>query len=223
MAAWKKKCESVFLFTFLNTAIIIFCLIYSLNIPQSNQNLSFFSWLNWNLLNWIELNLNWIELNWIEFSLILIFLSVWFYYCQRRETCVCFWWKIQSSYFVYRFQALKLNSFEYLRFSYCYGKTNKETLALVQWHMIGKRLFDSEPIGNVFYLHVAIIKILMQRFVIKPPTCWVADVSKEMYQLLLLFGILPLWWSTWTIKSLSILIPQGMFQFTLNISQKNLD
>ena len=29
-------------FAFLNTAIIIFCLIYSLNIPHSNQNPSFF-------------------------------------------------------------------------------------------------------------------------------------------------------------------------------------
>ena len=63
MVAWKKsKFKSVFLlnlflhywfflnlqmstewkFAFLNTAIIIFCLMYSLNTPHSNQNLSFF-------------------------------------------------------------------------------------------------------------------------------------------------------------------------------------
>ena len=31
-------------FAFLNTVVIIFCLVYSLNIPHSNQNPSFFSW-----------------------------------------------------------------------------------------------------------------------------------------------------------------------------------
>ena len=30
-------------FAFLNTAIVIFCLIYSLNIPHNNQNTLFFS------------------------------------------------------------------------------------------------------------------------------------------------------------------------------------
>ena len=40
---------------------------------------------------------------------------------------------------------------------------------LAQWHMIQHRLFDSEPIGNVFYLQ--------------------ADVSIEIYKLLLLFSI----------------------------------
>ena len=65
LAAWKKlKFESVFLldlrlpdlffmnlqmskFAFLNTTTIIFCLIYSLNIPHSNQNPSLF--LHWSL------------------------------------------------------------------------------------------------------------------------------------------------------------------------------
>ena len=56
LAAWKKtKFESVFLFAFLNIAIIIFCLIYSLNIPHSNQNLSFF-------INWTEVSVSIINL-----------------------------------------------------------------------------------------------------------------------------------------------------------------
>ena len=33
---------------------------------------------------------------------------------------------------------------------------------LAQWHMIAHhRLFDSDPIGNVFYMHAAIFEIPM--------------------------------------------------------------
>ena len=55
--------------------------------------------------------------------------------------------------------------------------------------MIGHRLFISAPIGNVFYLYAAIFEIPMYRFIIKPPACccWGADVSIDIYQLLLLF------------------------------------
>ena len=55
---------------------------------------------------------------------------------------------INTKYIVCRFQALKLNPRECLRFTNCYGKANKETYALAERHMIGYRLFDSEPIGN---------------------------------------------------------------------------
>ena len=92
---------------------------------------------------------------------------------------------MQSTWFVYRFQALKLNPIEYLRFINCYGKANRETHALAQWHLTGHRLFVSESIGSVFYLHAAIFEIPMYRFVIKPPACWGADVSINIYQLLL--------------------------------------
>ena len=77
-----------------------------------------------------------------------------------------------------------------LRFINCYGKANRETHALAQWHMIGHQLFVSAPIGNVFYLHAAIFEIPMQRFIIKPPACWGTDVSVDSYQLLLLFSII---------------------------------
>ena len=53
--------------------------------------------------------------------------------------------------------------------------------------MIGHQLSDSEPIGNIFYLQVAVFEI---RFIIKPPACSGADVSIEIYQLLLLFSII---------------------------------
>ena len=94
-----------------------------------------------------------------------------------------------TKYIVYRFQALKLNPTEYLRFINCYGKANRETDALAQWHLIRYRFFVSEPIGNVFYLHKAIFEIPMYRF-IKPPAYWGADVSIDICQLLLLFRII---------------------------------
>ena len=56
--------------------------------------------------------------------------------------------------------------------------------------MIGHQLSDSEPIGNIFYLRVAIFEIPEERFIIKPPACSGADVSVEIYQLLLLFSII---------------------------------
>ena len=56
-------------------------------------------------------------------------------------------------------QGLQLNPVEYLGFTNCYGKANKETHALTQRHMIGHRLFDCEPIRNVFYLHEVISEI----------------------------------------------------------------
>ena len=60
--------------------------------------------------------------------------------------------EVQSTRFAYRFQALKLNQIKNIKFINYYGKANRETHALAQWHMIGHRLFVSEPIGNVFYL-----------------------------------------------------------------------
>ena len=59
--------------------------------------------------------------------------------------------------------------------------------------MIGHRLFASEPIGNLFYLHAVIFEIPKQYFIIKPPACWDADVSIEIYELLLLFSIITPW------------------------------
>ena len=50
-----------------------------------------------------------------------------------RETDLCLVLMINlNSKFVYRFQALKLNPAEYLRFTNCYRKANIETYALLQ-------------------------------------------------------------------------------------------
>ena len=71
---------------------------------------------------------------------------------------------------VCRFQTLKLNPTEFLRFINCYGETNRETHVLEQRHMIGHQFFVSEPTGNVFYLHAAIFEIPIC-FIIEPPAC----------------------------------------------------
>ena len=52
--------------------------------------------------------------------------------------------------------------------------------------MIGHQLFVSEPIGNVFDLYVVIFEIPMQCFINKPACCG-ADVSIDIYQLLVLY------------------------------------
>ena len=44
---------------------------------------------------------------------------------------------MQSTEIVYCFQTLKLNPIEYVRFTNCCEKSNKETYTLAQWHMIG--------------------------------------------------------------------------------------
>ena len=59
--------------------------------------------------------------------------------------------------------------------------------------MIGHRLFASKPIGSLFYLHAVVFEIPKQYFIIKPPACWGADVSIEIYELLLLFSIITPW------------------------------
>ena len=61
---------------------------------------------------------------------------------------------------------------------------------LAQLNMVRHRLFASEPIGNLFYLHAVIFETPKQYFIIKPPACWGADVLIEIYELLLLFSII---------------------------------
>ena len=62
---------------------------------------------------------------------------------------------------IYYYYLLLLNPIEYLRFINCYGKTDREMDALAQWHMIGHRLFVSELIGNVVYLHASMFEMPM--------------------------------------------------------------
>ena len=61
---------------------------------------------------------------------------------------------------------------------------------MAQWSIIGHGLFASEPTGNLFYLRAVIFEIPKKYFIIKPSGCWGADVSIEIYKLLLLFSII---------------------------------
>ena len=77
--------------------------------------------------------------------------------------------------------------------SFIYIIVLQERHILAQWNMVGHELLASEPIGNLFYLHALIFEIPKQHFIIKPPAWWGADVSIEMYELLLLFSIITPW------------------------------
>ena len=101
---------------FLNTAIIIFCLIYIvlLNIPHRNQNPSFLFLLTAAIFHHIVRS---------DTKIILTFLFVWFTSVTETE--------IQTIVFFYLFQALNINVIEYLRFTNCYGKANKKRKS---WH-----------------------------------------------------------------------------------------
>ena len=126
-------------FAFLNTNILIFCLIYSLG----NQNPSF-SLLKAQYVYFkidISATFHYKKLFWHFFS------------CDITNVTADI-----NIYVVYRFQPLKLNSAEYLRFTNCYEKANKKRRS---WHSktIGHWLFASESIENLFYLHAAIFEV----------------------------------------------------------------
>ena len=112
-------------FVFHNTTIIIFCLVYFLNIPHSTQNAPFFL-LNTQyqfLQNPHFGNISSYRSGSDNFEKIIsTFLFRWFYHCHRRR-------KYKRHSFVYRFQALNPNSIEYLRFINCYGKANKKRIS----------------------------------------------------------------------------------------------
>lgn len=50
-------------------------------------------------------------------------------------------------------------------------KAIQELYTLAQSHMIGHSLFDSDPIGNIFYSHMVIFEIPEWHFKIKPTPC----------------------------------------------------
>ena len=114
-------------FVFHNTAIIIFCLMYSLNITHRTQNLEFFL-LNTQysfLQNPPFGNISPYRSGSGNFEKVIsTFLSIWFYHCHGR-------WKYIRHSFVYCFQALSPNSVEYFRFINCYGKAKKKRRS---WH-----------------------------------------------------------------------------------------
>ena len=62
--------------------------------------------------------------------------------------------------------------------------------------MTGHRLFASEPIGNLFLSARGNIWNSKEVFYNKTTSCWGADVSIEIYELLLLFSIITPWVNT---------------------------
>ena len=139
-------------YAFLNSFIIIFCLMYSLNIPHSNQNLSSFSWflssVAYHLATFPRMVWFSNENNFdISFRVILLL---------PRETDLCLVQdKVHSLFIVLGSQAKR----NWVSNVYCYVKSIRETLA--QLHLIGHRFFVNEPIWNVFYLLAAIFEIPM--------------------------------------------------------------
>ena len=116
-------------YAFLNTTIILFCLIYSLNIHHSNKKVLFFHPDRSFSISYQYIRRPCCNMWWdshgnkfgISFS----------DHCHGTWACVWFWWQIQSTYFVYCFQSLNQNSFEYPRFTNCYGKSNSKSMP---WH-----------------------------------------------------------------------------------------
>ena len=117
-------------FAFLNIVIIVFCLIYSLNIPHSNQNLPFFPF-------------GGSQRNYNHRKTILTFLFVRFYHCHARHkiTCYIVWIPFPGPQ-----SKLSWVSQVYELLWEC----QKETHILAQRNMIEHRLFASEPIGSLF-------------------------------------------------------------------------
>ena len=137
---------------FLNTDIIIFSLIYLLNILDSNQNPSFFYLIPF-FFSCIPVNGEVVTRKWFwhYFRVILLL---------PRETELCLVFITNSRYMAYlSFLGSQVKPNWVLRFINCYGKGNRETHALVQWHMIGHRLFVSAPMENAFYLHAELFEI----------------------------------------------------------------
>ena len=79
-------------------------MIWSLNIPHSNQN-PLFALAAGSVSISSKLAFRWLH---HATKKNLRFIFVRFYHCHGKRTCVLFWWQIQSWWFVYRFQSLNL-------------------------------------------------------------------------------------------------------------------
>ena len=69
-------------FAFLNTAVIIFCLMYCLNIPRSNQNLCKTQYPSFQNSDFGDISLH------RHRKIILTFFFVWFYHCHGRRNYI---------------------------------------------------------------------------------------------------------------------------------------
>ena len=114
-------------FSFLNTGIIIFCFISSLNIRHSTQNPYFSCWTL--SIHFFKIHISATFHHTVVVVIILkkiisTFLFTWFYHRHGRP-------KYELCSFDYHFQALNPNSIGYFRFIDCYGKANKKRIS---WH-----------------------------------------------------------------------------------------
>ena len=106
-----------------------------------------------------------------------------------QKTDLCLVLMTNTKCIVYRFQALKLNPIEYLRFINCYGKANRKTHALAQRHLIGhcqwanrKRFLSVH--SNIWNSNVSFYN---------KTTCLLRCRCFNRYLLLLLFSIISPW------------------------------
>ena len=105
------------------------------------------------------------------------------------ETDLYFVWITNTKYIVCLSFPEPQSKFNWVSKAYLLlWKSQQGTHTLAQWNMIGHRLFDSEPVGNIFDLHATVFEIPNYRFMRKPPASWGMDVSIEIYNLLLLFS-----------------------------------
>ena len=146
-------------FAFLNTVIKTLCLIYSLNVPYGNRNSTFFCWKH-------SINLFKIDIS-ATFHHTLVSM----FFCSdisfrvilplSRETIVMVL-IADTKYIVCLLFPGSQPKFDWVSKDFLLlWESQREMHALAQWNMIGHRLFDSEPIGNIFYLHAAIFEIPM--------------------------------------------------------------
>ena len=146
-------------FAFLNTVIKILCLIYSLNVPYGNRNSTFFCWKH-------SINLFKIDIS-ATFHHTLVSM----FFCSdisfrvilplSRETIVMVL-MADTKYIVCLLFPGSQPKFDWVSKDFLLlWESQQEMHALAQWNMIGHRLFDSEPIGNIFYLHAAVFEIPM--------------------------------------------------------------
>ena len=169
------ECE----FVFQNTGIIIFCLIYSLNISHSTQDSrSVIFPVEHSVLISATFHLKRSGSGNFE-KTISTYLFIWFYQCHGRR-------KYKRHSFIYRFQALNPNSTEYLRFINFYGKANTK---LISWHSETWFVIDCllENKKETF-------PICTRQYLKFQSSVLGADVSIEIHELLLLFSIISPWW-----------------------------
>ena len=153
-------------FAFLNNAITIFCLKYSLNNSHSTQNASFVPVEHSTSISWKFTF--WWNFTFIDFTTIVMGV--------RNTNIVFFIISKPSTQIQLTISGLLI----------VVGKPVRNTY-LISWHtetwLDIDCLLESQYEESLFYLHAAIFEIPKQCFIIKSLACWGIDVSIEIYKL----------------------------------------